>query len=94
MATDIYAILNFALQGQREFALAIAIMIAISFLVQVLIVWANGKTRGTKHVLKEALVVFTGFKPAVDTYRVVSGAKAHVDDLADPMTELIFSKNR
>ena len=43
-------------------------------------------------MLKEALIVVTGFKPAVDAFRVISGAKAHNDDLFHPQFELVLAK--
>ena len=92
VATDIYAIINFTMQGQHEFAKAVVAMVSVSMVIQVLMVYANGSKRGVRHVFKEALVVFTGFKSAVDAFRVISGVKAGVDDLVEPLFESILSK--
>jgi hypothetical protein len=66
--------------------------VSVSVAFQLLIVYGQGRKRGTKRVVKEALIVLSGLKPAVDAYRVVSGAKMHADDSFDPMFELVASK--
>jgi hypothetical protein len=43
-------------------------------------------------VLKEALLVLSGFKPAIDAFRLISGTAAHPDELVTPSLELTFSK--
>jgi hypothetical protein len=92
VATDIYAIVLFTTQGRFGFANAVIAMVSMSMSVQSLIVYANYRKRGAGHVAKEVLIVLSGFKPAVDAYRVISGAVAHVDDAVDPTFELAASK--
>ena len=92
VATDIYAIANFMSQDNYGFASAVIAMVSVSTTLQVFIVYANGWKRGKQHVAKEVLIAMSGLKPAVDAFRVISGAKVGVDDLFDPHLELVLSK--
>ena len=38
------------------------------------------------------MIVLSGFKPVIDAFRVIGGAKAHADDAFNPMFELILAK--
>ncbi len=90
--TDVYSIGNFVQRRQYGFANAMVATISISMLVQLLLVYGQGRRREAKHLAKEMLTVITGFKPALDAYRVIRGAKPHVDDTFDPEIELLGSK--
>jgi hypothetical protein len=92
VVTDVYAIANFTLQGKNGYARAVIASVSVSMAFQLLIVYINGKKRGMRHVAKEAMIVLSGFKPAVDALRVIRGAKAHEDETFDPMFELITTK--
>ena len=92
VATDVNAISNFMLHGGRAFARALLVSIALSMTFQVLLVYGNGKKRGFRHMAKDVLIVLTGLKPTVDAFRVLNGAKAHVDDLFDPQSVFNWSK--
>ena len=65
---------------------------SINMALQLGIVYANGKKRGATLLAREGLYVLSGIKPAVDAYRVVSGAKGDADSLLNPMVELTISK--
>jgi hypothetical protein len=93
VATDVYAIASFTLQGNRGYAGAVIAGVSVSMAIQLLLVYTNGKKRGKRHLVKEAMIVLSGFKPAVDAFRVIGGAKAHEDDTVDPMFELILAKS-
>jgi hypothetical protein len=92
VATDVYAIANFTLRRKEGYARAVIAGVSVSIAIQLLIVYGNGKKRGMKHVMKEAMIVLSGVKPAVDAFRVIGGAAAHEDDTFDPMYELILAK--
>ena len=92
VGTDINSIYSFAEEGERGFANACIAMVAISNAVQLVLVFIQAKKRGWKVVATEAIIVLSGFKPAVDAWRVVSGKKAEVDDAMDPMLELTASR--
>ena len=92
VGTDVYAIINFAMKGNFGFARALIAMVSASMAIQLLIVSVNGKKRGVGHMSKEALLVLTGLKPAVEAYRFISGVKADVDDLLEPMFMITLTK--
>jgi hypothetical protein len=92
VATDVYAIANFTFQRKTGYAIAVAAAVSVSMAIQLITVCANGRKRGTMHVMKEAMIVLSGFKPAVDAFRVIGGAKIHEDDVIDPRFELILAK--
>jgi hypothetical protein len=92
VVTDAYAIANFTMQGNYGFARAVIGGVSVSMAIQLLLVVSNGKKRGKRHMLREALIVLSGCKPAVDAFRVIGGAKAHEDDVFDPMFELVVAK--
>jgi hypothetical protein len=92
VTTDIYAIANFTIQEKYGYAQAVIASLSVSMAIQLLMVYLNGKKRGKWHVMKEAMIVLSGLKPAVDAFRVVAGSKAHADDTFDPMFEFIVAK--
>ena len=48
--------------------------------------------RGPKRVLREIIPVIFGLKPAVDAFRVASGAKIEKGQVVDPMQDMIYTK--
>ena len=93
-ATDVYTISIFFRQGKIGYANAtIGMLLSVAFM-QLLIVWAqNKKKKGvTMLLLKESLIVISGFKPVAIALRVILGAKATEDDVFDPEIELIMTK--
>ena len=93
MATDIYAINRFWRQGQVGFATASGAMIGAAILVQILIVYGQGRKRGLPRVCREIVILLSTLKPAVDAYRVVRwGEERHEGDAFDAMTELMMAK--
>jgi hypothetical protein len=57
-----------------------------------LAVWGQNKKLGWKKVLREVFPILLGYKPAVDAYRVASGAKQEVGLAVDPMLEMTCMK--
>jgi hypothetical protein len=92
VATDAYSIASFTQQGKEGYARAVIAGVSVSMAMQILLVYGNGRKRGTRHLMKEALIVVSGLKPAVDAFRVIGGSKAHKDETVDPMFELILAK--
>ena len=92
VATDLYTIANFTMQGKHGFAKAVVAMVSVSMVSQLLIVCVQGKKRGLWHLTKEALIVVTGLKPAVDAFRIISGTKAHLNDAIEKIFEHTISK--
>jgi hypothetical protein len=57
-----------------------------------LFVWAQNKKLGMLRVMMEWFPILIGFKPAVDAYRVATGAKQEVGAAMDPMNEMTVMK--
>ena len=61
--------------------------------LQLLLVFINGRKRGSWRLCQESAYVILGVKPGVDAYRIiVSGDERHEDDLINPSTEMILAK--
>ena len=63
-------------------------MLATSVFMMLFFVLLQNKRRGWKTVLLEMIPVVVGLKPAVDAFRVVSGAKIAEGQTFDPLTEM------
>ena len=96
MVTDLLTINLFCRQRQFGFAAASAAMIGTAMLLQVFIVYGQGRKRGSARVCREILIVFSTLKPAVDAYRVVRGrehsSEEDEDNTVDAMMEMMGSK--
>ena len=92
VGTDANAIHMFLKEEKNGLANACIAIFSINMALQLGIVYANGKKRGATLLAREGLYVLSGIKPAVDAYRVVSGAKGDADSLLNPMVELTISK--
>jgi hypothetical protein len=55
-------------------------------------VWFQNRKLGMKRVLREWTPILLGYKPAVDAYRVATGAKQEVGVVGDPMLEMTAMK--
>jgi hypothetical protein len=55
-------------------------------------VWAGYRKLGMTRVLREWIPILLGYKPAVDAYRVVTGAKQEVGTAADVVFEMTIMK--
>ena len=92
VATDIFAIANFTMQGNHRYASAVIASVSVSMATQAFCIYVMKKKRGVLVVSKEFFFLFTGLKPAIDAFRVLSGTKARTGDLFDPLTELLSFK--
>ena len=92
VATDIYAVTHFLSLKKYMYATAVGSIVGISIAIQVAFVVLQNRKRGVKQLAMAILIVLSGFKPAFDAFRVISGSKAHVDDLVLPMEELVAIK--
>ena len=66
--------------------------LAVSIGIQMLAVWGQNRKLGMKRVFMEWIPILLGYKPAVDAYRVATGAKQEVGAAADPMFEMTGMK--
>jgi hypothetical protein len=55
-------------------------------------VWGQNRKLGMKRVVREWIPILLGYKPAVDAYRVATGAKQEVGTAVDPMFEMTWMK--
>jgi hypothetical protein len=92
LLTDVYVTHKFwrdKKYGYFKASLA-SLMVSIGF--QLFTVWVQNKKLGTKRVLREWIPILLGYKPAVDAYRVATGAKQEVGTSFDPMFEMTYMK--
>ena len=73
ISTDIWAITTYFSEGYNGTAIGIICMIILSQCGQCLIVYARNQHLGRRAVLREASIVFSFFKPVVDTVRLARG---------------------
>jgi hypothetical protein len=57
-----------------------------------LIVWGQNRKLGMMKVLREWIPILLGYKPAVDAYRVATGAKQEVGVAVEAITEMTIVK--
>ncbi|GMI41984.1 hypothetical protein TrCOL_g13771 [Triparma columacea] len=92
LLTDVYVTYMFRSDRKYGYFKASLASLAVSIGIQILFVWAQNKKLGMKRVLRELIPILIGFKPAVDAYRVATGAKQKVGTAMDPMLEMTLMK--
>ena len=92
VGTDINAIVMFKQQRKDGFANSCIAMVACSVGIQLVIVYFQVKKRGARVIAEELILVVFGLKPAVDVFRVMSGAEPHKDNVMYPQLEMIMCK--
>ena len=92
LLTDIYVTYTFGRDGKGGYFKASLASLMASIGLQMLIIWALNKKLGMMRVLRELVPVLLGYKPAVDAYRVATGAKQEVGKAADQLVEITFTK--
>jgi hypothetical protein len=92
LLTDVYVTYRFFSDEKYGYFKASLASLAVSIGLQMLCVWAQNKKLGLKRVLREWIPILLGYKPAVDAYRVATGAKQDVGTTIDPMMEMSFMK--
>jgi hypothetical protein len=92
LLTDVYVTYMFWSDGKYGYFKASMASLTMSIGLQMLGVWFQNRTFGTMRVLREWFPILIGFKPAVDAYRVATGAKQQVGAAVDPMLEMTAMK--
>jgi hypothetical protein len=92
LLTDVYVTYMFWSDKNYGYFKASFASLAVSIGLQILIVWAQNRKLGITRVLKEWTPILLGYKPAVDAYRVATGAKQEVGAAVDPMFEMTVMK--
>jgi hypothetical protein len=92
LVTDVYVTYMFRRGQKYGYFKASLASLAVSIGIQMLVVWGQNRKLGMKRVVREWIPILLGYKPAVDAYRVATGAKQEVGAVYDPMNELTCMK--
>ena len=92
LLTDVYVTYMFWIKGKEGYFKASLASLAVSFGIQIFMVWVQNRKLGFKKVLKECIPIFSGFKPALDAYRITQGEKQEAGQAFDPLVEMTFIK--
>ena len=88
MLTDIYVTFVFAREGKGGFFKASLATILVAIFIQTWFVFHAYRKLGAMRVLKEWAPVLVALKPAVDGYRVATGAEHEVGVEFEPMLQV------
>jgi hypothetical protein len=92
LLTDIYVTYTFGRDGKGGYFKASLASLITSIWIQMLLVWLQNRKLGMRRVVREWFPILLGYKPAIDAYRVATGAKQEVGQGFDPMFEMTFMK--
>jgi hypothetical protein len=92
LLTDVYVTHKFLNDKKYGYFKASLASLAVSIGIQMLFVWAQNRKLGMKRVVWEWIPILFGYKPAVDAYRVATGAKQEFGTALSPMFEMTFMK--
>ena len=92
LLTDVYVTKKFWSDKKYGYFKASLASLAVSIGFQMLAVWVQNKNLGMKRVLREWIPILLGYKPAVDAYRVATGAKQEVGVAVEAMLEMTCIK--
>ncbi|GMH82067.1 hypothetical protein TL16_g09138 [Triparma laevis f. inornata] len=94
LITDLFVLRQFWVVGEKMFKYRNATLasLATSIILQLLVVLLQNRKKGVRRILKEVAIVIAGMKPAVDAFRVASGAEQEKNTMLDPTTEMTSCK--
>jgi len=92
LVTDVYVTYMFWSDENYGYFKASLASLAVSMGIQMFLVWASNRKFGMVRVLREWFPILIGFKPAVDAYRVATGAKQEAGKALDALTEMTYMK--
>ena len=94
LATDIVVLKQFWDGGEAKLAFRNASLASLSASIgiQLMVVVLQNRKKGILRILKECLIVLTGFKGPWDAYKVAMGTEQEEDTQFDPMMEMTFNK--
>ncbi|GMI44361.1 hypothetical protein TrCOL_g431 [Triparma columacea] len=92
LLTDVYVTYMFRRGKEYWYFKASLASLVMSIGLQMLMVWVQNRKLGMKRVVRECIPILLGYKPAVDAYRVATGAKQEVGTALEPMLELTVMK--
>ncbi|GMH90820.1 hypothetical protein TrST_g3882 [Triparma strigata] len=92
LITDVYMTVKFFnTEGQEGYGRINAWIIGLTMLTQIILSYVN-HFKKPGYFFKDALAVLVGFKPALDAYRVGSGAEQGEHQLLNPLAEMSYCK--
>jgi hypothetical protein len=92
LLTDLYVTSMFWHDKKYGYFKASFTSLVVSIGLQILIIFLQNRKLGMTRVLREWIPILLGYKPAVDAYRVATGAKQEVGTALDPMVEMTLMK--
>jgi hypothetical protein len=92
LLTDVYVTYKFLSDKKYGYFKASLASLVASIGLQMVCVWGQNKKLGMRRVLREWFPILIGFKPAVDAYRVATGAKQEVGVAVEAMLEMTVMK--
>lgn len=94
LITDLFVLRQFWVGGEKmlKYRNATLASLATSIILQLLVVLLQNRKKGVRRILKEVAIVIAGMKPAVDAFRVASGAEQEKNTMLDPTTEMTSCK--
>jgi hypothetical protein len=92
LLTDVYVTYTFGSDREWGYFKASLASLTVSIGLQMFCVWLQNRKLGMKRAVKEWIPILLGYKPAVDAYRVATGAKQEVGTAFDPMHEMTCMK--
>jgi hypothetical protein len=92
LLTDVYVTYMFWSDKKYGYFKASLASLVVSIGIQMLGVWLINRKLGMKRVMRECTPILLGYKPAVDAYRVATGAKQEVGAALNPMMEMTTMK--
>ena len=92
MVSDIAMIIQYFEEGNVVYAKAVLSSIVAHLCFQLLFVIGANHKKSALSIFYEIAVVVLCIKPAIDAARVAGGKEQQPDEVADPLTELTFSK--
>lgn len=93
LITDVYMTFRFFnTTGEEGYGKTNAILIGLTMFMQLTISYCQN-SKSTRHLIQDVICVLTGFKPALDAYRVGSGAEQEDHHVIDPLSEMSYFKS-
>ena len=92
LITDIYMTYQFFnTEGEEGYGKTNAVLIGLTMFMQLIVTYAQN-SKSKKHFFQDAICILIGFKPALDAYRVGSGAEQEDHQTVDPLMEMTLFK--
>ncbi|GMH83489.1 hypothetical protein TL16_g09612 [Triparma laevis f. inornata] len=92
LITDVYMTIQFYnTDGQQSYGKINSWLIGLTMLMQIIISYAQNSGKSSL-LLQDVICILTGFKPALDAYRVGSGAEREDHQKFTPLTEMTWCK--